>query len=265
MTSAETQRDTPDAPPSGLPALTFHNPLSEERATRIVARLAAARPTSVLDVGCGWAELMLRVLEAVPQAHGTGIDLRGEDLLRAGERARERGLAARVRLYEESARGTERGPADVVLCGGSGQALADPEAPDYLPRLFAELRRLVNPGGRVLLGEGFFTRTPGAEELGRLWPGAEADDHPSLGALVDAAVAGGFRPLWTETASASEWEEFESGYRAAGEEWLALHPGHPEADVVRERLDAQRAFWLDGHLGLLGIAWLTLVPVGRVG
>ncbi|EFG65363.1 methyltransferase domain-containing protein [Streptomyces sp. SPB074] len=251
-------------PPSGLPALTFHNPLSEERAARIVARLAAARPASVLDVGCGWAEL-LRLLEAVPSAHGTGIDLRGEDLARAGRQARDRGLDGRVRLYEESARGTGRGPADVVLCGGSGQALADPEAPDYLPRLFAELRRLVNPGGRVLLGEGFFTRTPGAGELARLWPGATAGDHPSLGALVDAVVAGGFRPLWTETASASEREEFESGYRAAGEEWLALHPDHPEAAALRTRLDGQRAIWLDGHLGLLGIAWLTLVPVGRVG
>jgi SAM-dependent methyltransferase len=230
-----------------------------------VARLAAGRPASVLDIGCGRAELMLRVLDAVPEAHGTGVDVEGDDLAWAAARARERGLGGRVRFHEESARGTRRGPADVVLCAGAGQALADPAGPGYLTRLFAELRRLVTPGGRVLLGEGFFTRAPTGRELSRLWPGAKADDHPSLGALVDAAVTGGFRPLWTETASASEWEEFESGYRAPREEWLALHPDHPEAAAVRERLDAERAFWLHGHRGLLGLAWLTLVPVGQGG
>ncbi|MEV0847008.1 class I SAM-dependent methyltransferase [Streptomyces sp. NPDC049954] len=251
-----------DAPPPRLSALAFHGPLSEERAARIVARLAAVEPASVLDVGCGWGELLLRVLAAAPGAEGVGVDLDAEDLERGRRLARERGLAARVRYVEESARGTGRGPADVVLCNGAGQALAEPGRPErYLPELFAALRSLVNPGGRVLLGEGFYRRPPTGAELSRMWPGATAEEHPSLGVLVDAAVAAGFRPLWTETASDSEWEEFESGYRAAREEWLAAHPGHALAPEVARAVDTQRSAWLHGYREVLGIAYLTLVPV----
>jgi cyclopropane fatty-acyl-phospholipid synthase-like methyltransferase len=57
-------------------------PLSEARASRLVGRLARTAPATVLDIGCGWGELMLRILEAVPAATGTGIDLNEDDLAR---------------------------------------------------------------------------------------------------------------------------------------------------------------------------------------
>ena len=63
--------------------LTFLSPLSEERADRLVAFLTEHEPATVLDVGCGWAELLLRVLEAAPRATGLGIDLDEESLAHA--------------------------------------------------------------------------------------------------------------------------------------------------------------------------------------
>ncbi|KAF4407057.1 MULTISPECIES: cyclopropane-fatty-acyl-phospholipid synthase family protein [Streptomyces] len=251
-----------DLPPR-LSRLVFHGPLSEDRAARLVERLARAAPATVLDIGCGWGELLLRVLEAVPAATGTGVDLNAADLARGRERALARGLAERVEFAEESATGTTRGPADLVLCNGSGQALSDAEPPDHIPSTLRELRRLVAPGGRVLFGEGFWQRPPAPAELAAMWPGASPDDHPDLAGLVDAAVAAGFRPEWIETASEDEWETFESGYQADLEEWLATHPGHPRAAGVRDRLDAHRASWLRGYRGVLGLAYLTLVPVGE--
>ncbi|PJT51429.1 methyltransferase, partial [Streptomyces albidoflavus] len=118
----------------------------------------------------------------------------------------------------------------------------------------------VRPGGRVLLGEGFWERPPAPGELAGMWQDAAAGDHPSLAELVDEAVAAGFRPARIETATPAEWEEFESGYREDVEVWLAAHPGHPEAAAVRERTDRQRAAWLNGYRNVLGIAYLTLVP-----
>ena len=53
---------TDAALPPGLTQLTFHGPLSEVRAARLVARLTRNSPRTVLDIGCGWGELMLRVL-----------------------------------------------------------------------------------------------------------------------------------------------------------------------------------------------------------
>ncbi|URM92292.1 class I SAM-dependent methyltransferase [Streptomyces sp. MRC013] len=250
-----------DLPPR-LTRLDFHGPLSEARARRLVADLSAARPATVLDIGCGWGGFLLRILDAVPGATGTGLDVDGEDLARGRALAEERGLAGRVGFVEESALRTARGPADLVLCLGAGQALCDPGGPYDVAAVLRELRRLVAPGGRVLLGEGFWERVPAPEELARMWPGAREDDHLPLAALVDEAVGAGFRPARIETADRDEWERFESGYRHDAELWLAAHPGHPAAAATRARVDRQRSSWLGGYRGVLGMAYLTLVPVG---
>lgn len=267
-----------DLPPR-LTRLTFHGPLSEERAARLVARLAGREPATVLDIGCGWGELMLRLLEAAPGAKGVGIDLNGDDLARGRRNAAGRGLLERVRFLEESATGTPHGPADVVLCVGSGQALLGPDgnaehggpaaggeavtpgALSATTEALRALRSLVTPGGRVLFGEGFWQRTPTPEELAAMWPGARADDHLPLGDMAEAATAAGFRVEAVETAGESEWEDFESGYLADVEEWLATHQGHSLADSTRERVDRHRASWLRGYRSVLGLAYLTLIPV----
>ncbi|MDF3143167.1 class I SAM-dependent methyltransferase, partial [Streptomyces sp. T21Q-yed] len=107
----ETEIDTATSHPPRLTRLTFHGPLSETRANNLVQRLTRTNPTTVLDIGCGWGELMLRVLAAAPQAQGTGIDVNAEDLARGRREAETRGLAHRAAFVEESAAGTSRGPA----------------------------------------------------------------------------------------------------------------------------------------------------------
>ncbi|MFF9362991.1 SAM-dependent methyltransferase [Streptomyces griseoluteus] len=235
--------------------LTFHGPLSSARADAIVGRLSANRPHTVLDIGCGWGELLLRVLEAVPEARGTGVDLNETDLGRGRRSAEERGLAGRVAFLAESARDTTRGPADLVLCLGATQALSDAGCPT--PEALRSLRRLVSENGRVLLGEGIWDRRPTPAELAGMWPGAAESDHLTLPALLELAVESGFRPEWTETATLPEWEEFESGYQADQEVRLAADP---DAAELRERLDRHRAQWMS-YRGILGMAYLTLVPV----
>ena len=227
----------------------------------MIERLAAEQPADVLDIGCGWGELLLRVLENAPDAKGIGIDINAEDLARGRALAEERGLDDRVLFVEESALGTDRGPVDAILCLGSSQALCDPEQPHDPAAALRELRRLLRPGGRVVLGEGFWERTPTDEELAGMWPGTQADEHLSLGALVDLAIEAGFRPARIETASTEEWEEFESGYRYDTEVWLAANPDHPLAAETRERVDRQRSHWLNGYRRVLGMAYLTLVAV----
>src|SRR4051794_195321 len=87
-----------DEQPTRYAHLTFNAPLSETRADAIAARLAAGRPGSVLDVGCGWAELLLRVVARAPDATGVGVDTDERVLARGRSAARERGLADRVIL-----------------------------------------------------------------------------------------------------------------------------------------------------------------------
>jgi ubiquinone/menaquinone biosynthesis C-methylase UbiE len=261
VTDETTDEMTGGRLPSHRSRLTFHGALSEERAAGFLARLAATEPKSVLDIGCGWGELSLRLLAATPGATGIGIDLAAQDLERGRALAAGRGLGDRMEYLEESATGTQHGPADVVLCLGSGQALSDAPTPGQYGEALKELRRLVNPGGRVLYGEGFWERPPRPEELARMWPDARADDHLPLAGMVEAAVEAGFRVEWLEVATQEEWDQFESGYLADIEVWLAANAGHPKAAELRAGTDRHRTSYLTGYRGILGLVYLTLVPV----
>jgi cyclopropane fatty-acyl-phospholipid synthase-like methyltransferase len=262
-TPAPAAKPDADLPP-GLTRLTFHGPLSEARAGRLAGRLALAHPATVLDIGCGWGELMLRVLAAVPGATGVGLDTDDPDLARGRDNARDRDLEDRVTFARESGVGTTRGPADLVLCVGATQALSDAKPPEHTVAALQALRRLVTPGGRVLLGEGFWQRPPTGAELAAMWPDASAGEYYDLARLVDLATDAGFRPAWIEVASLQEWDDFESGYSSGEEEWLAAHSDHPRAADLRERLDRHRSHWLHGYRDVLGLAYLTLVPVGSL-
>jgi SAM-dependent methyltransferase len=262
MTDTELPADTAAADlPTSLTRLVFHGPLSQARATWLVERLSQGYPRTILDIGCGWGELMLRLLQALPAATGTGLDTDQGDLDRAGDNARARGLADRATFLKESAVGTTRGPADLVLCIGASHAVTDVQPPGLTAAALTELRRLVSPGGRVLLGEGIWERPPSAAELAGMWPDTTAADFPELADLVDLAIDAGFRPAWIEIASLQEWDDFESGYQCDEEEWGARPSDPPPAPPHRPPRDQHRAHWLRGYRGILGMAYLTLVPV----
>jgi cyclopropane fatty-acyl-phospholipid synthase-like methyltransferase len=267
MTEAETASaaNADTKPPEGLSRAAFHGPLSETRAARLVARLAQSEPRTVLDIGCGWGELMLRILEAVPGATGVGLDVHEPDLARGRDNARSRGLADRAAFVRETGVGSTREPADLVLCLGASHALTEAEPPAHTAAALAELRRLVTPGGRVLLSEGFWHRPPTPAELAAMWPGMTIDQQCDLATLADVTVQAGFRPAWIETATGEEWEDFESAYQCDQEEWLAAHPDHPAAAGLRETLDQHRSFWLRGYYGILGMAYFTLIPDDQPG
>ena len=240
--------------PSGFGSgshLTFHGPLSTERADRLAIQLANHRPGTVVDYGCGWGELLLRVLEAAPDARGIGIDIHGPDIARGKATAGQRGLSSRVELIEGSA--TDHATsADVVINCGAYQAFGT------IPEALKALRALVNPGGLLLFGAEIWDRTPTEQQLAGLWPGTTPDACLHLPDLVDAAIAEGFRPLRIQTATRGEWEEFESGFAADAEQWLLANPNHPEAEQARTKLDDHRSMWLRGYRDLWGFAYLTL-------
>ena len=240
--------------PSGFGSgsrLAFHGPLSAARADRLAAELAARGPETVADYGCGWGELLLRVLAAAPGARGMGVDVRGPDIARARANAGQRGLAGRATFIEGTA-ADHAGAADVVLNSGAYQAFGS------IPEALKALRRLVNPGGRLLFGAEIWERTPNGRQLAAMWPGTTLETCLYLPDVVDAAVAAGFRPLRIEAATREEWDEFESGLATGAEEWLLGNPDHPEAGQVRDLLDTHLSIWLRGHRDVMGFAYLTL-------
>jgi SAM-dependent methyltransferase len=231
--------------------LTFHGPLSAERADRLAAELAASGPGTVVDYGCGWGELLLRVLAAAPGAHGVGIDIHGSDIARGRENAGKRGLADRVAFVEGPA-ADHASTADIVINCGAYHAFGS------IPEALQALRTLVHPRGRVLFGAEVWDRAPTEQQLSAMWPGTTQETCLYLPDVVDAAVEAGFRPLRIEAATLGEWDEFESGLATDAEEWLLANADHPEAGQVREKLDAHLSIWLRGHRDVMGFVYLTL-------
>jgi SAM-dependent methyltransferase len=119
-----------------------------------------------------------------------------------------------------------------------------------------ELHDLVRPGGRLLLGTGFWEGTPTTEEAAGI--GMKPGELTDLAGLVDLAVGTGFRPLWIQTAKRDEWERFESGFLADWESWQVHHGDQPGADQIRADADTHRNEWLRGYRNVLGFAYLTL-------
>lgn len=258
MIAVDTVRAMSQPPALGTGAtLTFNAPLSIERADRLARELAARRPATVVDLGCGWGEFLLRVLAAAPEASGTGVDTHAADLARAREAASERCLGDRVVFVEGSATDYAH-EADVLISIGAYQAFGT------IPEAMTALRGRLRPGGRLLLGAEYWQRPPTDAELAHMWEGISVDDCTDLPGLVDMATTAGLRPLRIETATRGEWEEFESAYGAELEAWLLDHPDHPDADDVLTKVDKHRDIWLRGHRDVMGFAHLTLgVPASR--
>lgn len=230
-------------------ALEFNAPLSTARADRLATALAARRPRTILDVGCGWGELLLRVVGRADGATGTGIDVDGRALERGRQNASARGLGERVQFLEGAAP-TDAEPADLVICIGADHAYGTQR------EALHALSRLARAGGYALFGTGFWETAPSPQQA------AAVDLTPeallSLDALVDSAVEAGFRPLRIETANRDEWDAFESGYLADWEEWLHANRRHPAAAEIAERANGHRRSWLAGYRNVLGFAYLTL-------
>ena len=67
----------------------FNNPISSEKANRIIQLLDVFADSNVLDVGCGHGEFLIRVIKA-SDARGLGIDVDEEAVAAAQEKAASR-------------------------------------------------------------------------------------------------------------------------------------------------------------------------------
>lgn len=242
--------------------LTFMAPLSETRAAQLVRFVSRDLQGTVLDVGCGWAELLLRVVAAAPESRGIGIDLQ-ETLLEHGRRlAEQRGLIGRVTLLPGDAKRHAPERVEAVICIGASQVWGpsvDENQPlDYNAALRA-IRALVPRGARAIYGEAIWSRPPTPEAVAPL--AGRVDELLPLAELIELVVATGFMPVMVHEATIDEWDEFESGFSARYATWLAEHEPDEADDEVRAMAARQRAAYFEGYRGIMGMAYLGLRAV----
>jgi SAM-dependent methyltransferase len=131
------------------------------------------------------------------------------------------------------------------MCIGSEQAFGS------LSDALSELRDLVRPGGRLLLGTLFWEQSPTPEQAETF------GDLPALGDLAAGTAAMSWRPLGLAVASAHDWDQFEFGFIADREAAVMMPTDLEESDRARRMADEYREHYLERR-GVLGFAFLTL-------
>jgi SAM-dependent methyltransferase len=239
----------------------FHNPISESAVGAFIDLLTLDAGDSVLDVGCGRGELLIRIAEATG-AHGFGLDSSDAQIARARHEATTR-VPATEMLFETRDAGTLVAPAgsfSLAACVGSSHALGG------LERTLERLTQLVRPGGLLVLVEGYWIHAPHAAELETL--GASEDELPDLPGLVAAGETHGLRPVYLALATDEDWHRYEWAYVFNLETYAAANPQEPGIELVRERAEAVRARRLlaarDGEfLGFALVVWQLPGVVGE--
>ena len=225
----------------------WNTPLSVAHADVLIESLEVGGATSVLDLGCGWAELLIRVLQSADaECTGVGVDTDGVALERAAASIDTGGLRERISVRQCSVTQWVE-PADRVISIGASHAWGGTAS--TLQRLSA----LVNPSGRLLFGDGFWEREPTSEALDIF-----GQDVLPLATIVKHALGAGWRLLTLDTADQREWDDFEASWRRGQEQWLLANPDNPRAQEVREHLDARLLEYINAYRGVLGFCYMVL-------
>ena len=121
--------------------LAFMNPLSEEDVDEMIEALELEPGAHVLDLGCGKAEVLIRVVERYPGVRAVGLDRSSAVLAEAKRQAEERVPESRVTLLEEDVRdyAPEPGAFDLVIStGGVSSSAAICRACSMTARMLGE-------------------------------------------------------------------------------------------------------------------------------
>lgn len=110
---------------------------------------AAAQPLKILDVGCGTGVFAGLIRQAFPDAHVWGIDLVAGMLEKGAERWRRHAGSVLPVQGDSERLPFATGSFDIVTCANSFHHYP------HQDRAIAEMHRVLHPGGRLMLIDGY--------------------------------------------------------------------------------------------------------------
>ncbi|MEU8295580.1 class I SAM-dependent methyltransferase [Streptomyces pseudogriseolus] len=225
----------------------IRSPLDDGSVRRLLERGLTQGDERVLDLGCGGGEWLLRALTTRPDAHAEGVDISETALAHAAGAALDLGVQDRLVLHHRKAEEfVSEQPFDVVLSFGAAHAFGG-----FLPTLAAARAHLA-PGGRVLIGDGFWERPPSQEAVEML------GNFTDLATTVDRVVADGWTPVDGHISTRQELDDYEWACWGSLAAWALDHPDHPDTAQVLETATARRTEWLRVYRDAFGFLSLVL-------
>ena len=213
--------------------LTHWSPLSDRRVESLLDLMPLPAKARVLDVGCGQATLLLRLVERYGVS-AVGIDRSADALALARAAFAERAPEADVEFQRIAAADftAEPGSFDAVC------ALGGPHLGDGLADSWRQLTHWVRPGGSLLLGEGFWQAPPPAAYLEVT--GIPADSMLEHWQNIAIGRDLGLHLLYCCVSSRAEWDAFEGRIMHNFERRARDEPGDEE---LAKQLQGRRRFF----------------------
>ncbi|MFE3688618.1 SAM-dependent methyltransferase [Streptomyces sp. NPDC059095] len=222
-------------------------PLDDDAVRRLLEHGIPRGDARVLDLGCGGGEWLLRALAGHPRLRAEGVDIAESALRRAREAARKQGVHERLTLHREDAARFAAEPVfDLVIIMGSAHAFGG-----LLPTLAAARAHLA-PGGRVLIGDGYWEREPDPEATELL---GELDALPIF---LDRVVADGWTPVHGHLSTRAELDAYEWAWTGSLSSWALDHPDDPDSAQALAAATVHRAEWLRAYRDAFGFVSLVL-------
>jgi SAM-dependent methyltransferase len=215
----------------------YCNPISATKIERLLDLLPLDETSRALDLGCGRAELALRIIERFGSPV-IAVEHSSLMLDAARERAEWTGALHKLHLDDVDIRDFKADPETFhlsVMMGAGGIT-------GGMAGICNKLKGWTKGGGYVLVGEGYWRQKPHPDYLALL--GGSESQYLDHRGNVQAGIDAGLIPMHATTSSTDEWDEYEWKYCRSIERYAREMPDDPDVPAMLERIHR----WRDGYM-----------------
>jgi ubiquinone/menaquinone biosynthesis C-methylase UbiE len=226
----------------------FSNPISEEKITKMIQMVSPKPQDTVIDIGAGKCELLIRLVENY-EVSATAVELYGGAIEEAKKNASNRIPEGSIEFIVDDANAAvdrcEQEGYDLGICIGSTHAL------NGLDSTLQTMKRLVKKNGYILIGEGYWKQPPSSDYLKALG-GADESELKSHAENVKAGEELGLIPLWSYLSNEDDWDNYEWLYSSSVENYCHENQEDPDREAMLQRIRTWRRTYLQWGRDTLG-------------
>ncbi|MCF6139227.1 SAM-dependent methyltransferase [Pseudalkalibacillus berkeleyi] len=222
------------------------NPVSQEKLLKVLERIPFKKDAEVLDIGAGKCGILIDIIEK-HELFGTAIEIEEAFIKEAREIAWPRIDTGRLTILNDDAKKVIHQydeAFDVAICIGATHAIGDYQS--TLEQMYAA----VKPGGSILVGEGYWKKTPHAAYLDAL--GAKEEELYTHAGNIQVGEDLGLVPMWASVTNEDEWDAYEWLYSSSIEKYCLENEDDSDVDWMSDRISKWRNTYLRWGRDTLG-------------
>jgi ubiquinone/menaquinone biosynthesis C-methylase UbiE len=188
----------------------FNSPVSNAKVDKMIDIVGLSSASHAIDVGCGQGDFLIRLHQS-SGAQCLGVDVESSSINEANNQLKHNSHGDKLEFLCSDIAELPIKPNsyDLAICMGASHAFADGSA--AYGKALSGLCNLVKPNGMILIGEGYWKRSPDQEYLDFL--GDPVGVYNSFEENITVAERLGLTPIFASRSTVDEWDDFEWGYR----------------------------------------------------